>query len=46
MRVHCLQHIDFEGLGSIELFLTEHGHELTYTKLYDNEELPKIQDFD
>lgn len=46
MRVHYLQHVHFEGLGSIERFLTEKGHELTCTKLYDNENLPDRQDFD
>ncbi|MFH2058118.1 MAG: type 1 glutamine amidotransferase [Pseudomonadota bacterium] len=46
MRVHYLQHVPFEGLGSIEIFLTEKGHELTVTKLYDGEKLPAIQSFD
>jgi GMP synthase-like glutamine amidotransferase len=46
VRVHYLQHVHFEGLGSIEIFLAEKGHEQTCTKLYDNGELPEIQDFD
>ena len=46
MRVHYLQHVPFEGIGSIKNFLIEKGHELTCTKLYEKEKLPPAQDFD
>lgn len=46
MRVHYLQHVPFEGIGSIEKFLIEKGHDLTCTKLYEKEELPPVHDFD
>jgi len=46
MRVHYLQHVPFEGIGSIESFLIEKGYDLTCTKLYEKEDLPPVQDFD
>ena len=46
MRVHYLQHVPFEGIGSIKNFLIEKGHELTCTKLYEKEKLPPAQNFD
>ncbi len=35
-----------KGLAVSEMFLTERGYELTFTKLYNHEELPDIQSFD
>jgi GMP synthase-like glutamine amidotransferase len=32
MRVHWLQHVPFEGLGSIEPWLLERGHQLSVTR--------------
>lgn len=46
MRVHHLRHVEFEGLGSIESWLTAHGHSLTTTCEFRNEPLPKVDDFD
>ncbi len=46
MRVHYLQHVPFEGIGSIENFLIEKGYDLTGTKVYEKEDLPPVQDFD
>lgn len=46
MRIHYLQHVSFEGLGSIEKILVEGGHEITFTRLYDNESLPLLSSFD
>ena len=37
MKVHYLQHVPFEGLGSMEPHLTARGHELSYSALYRNE---------
>jgi len=44
--VHYLQHVSFEGLSSIESYLIEKGHALTSTKLYLDEALPSVDDFD
>ena len=46
MNVHYLQHVPFESLGSIEPWLTNRGHTITATHLYNNEELPPIGDID
>jgi len=46
MRIHYLQHVPFEGLGSIEAALQHKGHTLSSTQLYSNQRLPAIKDFD
>lgn len=46
MRIHYLQHVAFEGLGTIESWAEEHGHALTPTHLYAGETLPRLADFD
>ncbi len=46
MRVHYLQHVIFEGLGSIGPILRERGHQLTSTHLYEFQKLPPISDID
>ncbi|MES9892346.1 MAG: amidotransferase, partial [Candidatus Thiodiazotropha sp.] len=46
MRAHYLQHVPFEGLGSIENWLKHAGYEITSTRLYESEELPGIERID
>ncbi len=46
MRAHYLQHVPFEGLGSIEPWLLQHGYTITCTRLFDSEPLPDIDDVD
>jgi GMP synthase-like glutamine amidotransferase len=46
MRAHYLQHIQFEGLGSIEPWLDAAGYEITNTKLFEPEELPDLKMID
>ncbi|MFI0415620.1 MAG: type 1 glutamine amidotransferase [Candidatus Thiodiazotropha sp.] len=46
MRAHYLQHVPFEGLGSIENWLKHAGYEITNTRLYESEELPGIERID
>ncbi|GHB98157.1 type 1 glutamine amidotransferase [Cerasicoccus arenae] len=46
MRAHYLQHVPFEGLGSIERWLQKASYEITCTKLYDNEALPPLDGID
>jgi len=46
MRVHHLQHVPFEGLGSMTAVLSERGHSLTATHLYRGETLPDVTAFD
>ena len=46
MNIHYLQHVPFEGLGSIESWLETGNHQLTDTRLYQNGPLPEMADFD
>lgn len=46
MKIHCLQHVPFEGLASIEPWAIERNHSLSATRFYDNELLPAIEDID
>jgi GMP synthase-like glutamine amidotransferase len=46
MRLHYLQHVPFENPGSILIWARENGHVITHTQLYEQDTLPKQQDFD
>lgn len=46
MNVHYLQHVPFEGLGSMEAWLKKQGHTISVTRLYQNETLPFIESVD
>jgi GMP synthase-like glutamine amidotransferase len=46
MRIHHLQHVPFEGIGSMEPYFINQGHKLSSTHLYRNEPLPQLHDFD
>ncbi len=46
MRIHYLQHVAFEGLGSMEAELLSLGHQLSCTRLFANDALPAQGDFD
>lgn len=45
-RIHYLQHIPFEGLGSIAEWATSKGYILTSTQFYKNSDLPQPRDID
>jgi GMP synthase-like glutamine amidotransferase len=42
MRAHYLQHIPFEGLGSIEPWLSATGFEITSTRWFESIDLPEL----
>lgn len=47
MRAHYLQHVPFEGLGSIEPWLLARGCEITATRFYeDSGGLPRLEEID
>jgi GMP synthase-like glutamine amidotransferase len=46
MRAHYLQHVPFEGLGSIAPWLESAGYSITHTGLFKTNELPAIGDID
>lgn len=46
MNIHYLQHVPFEGPGSIETWAITHGHSLDVTRLYAGDPLPALDRFD
>ena len=47
MNVHYLQHVPFEGLGAIKIWLDDKEHKISSTKFYDPEFLlPDISEID
>lgn len=46
MRIHCLQHVSFEGLGFIQNWINTNRYELTYTRFFEDYVLPSLDDFD
>jgi GMP synthase-like glutamine amidotransferase len=46
MHAHFLQHVPFEGLGSIEIWLRTAGYEITGTHFYESYELPDVNQID
>ena len=46
MKLHIIMHESFESPGAIETWAKQKGHEVTYTRLYDQEKLPSTLNFD
>jgi GMP synthase-like glutamine amidotransferase len=46
MRAHVLQHVPFEGLGSIEPWLTARHARVTWTRFFEDPSLPEAADVD
>ncbi len=46
MHVHVLQHVAFEGLGSIEAVLLNRGARITYTRFFEHANLPVLAEID
>ena len=46
MKVHFLQHVPFEGLGSIEEWLSRQGARWTSTRFFQEKKLPELQQLD
>lgn len=46
MRIHCIKHEPFEGLGCIENWIIRNQHELSYTSTYLNQSMPADCSFD
>jgi GMP synthase-like glutamine amidotransferase len=46
MRAHYLQHVPFEGLGSIEPWLQAAGYEITSTRFFESVSLPDVNEVD
>lgn len=46
MRAHYLQHVPFEGLGSIESWIRAAGYEITNTRFFESMSLPEVNEVD
>lgn len=46
LQAHYLQHVPFEGLGSIEAWLQNAGYRISGTRFFASGELPDIEDID
>ena len=46
MRIHHLQHVPFEGLGSMAAYFTMQGHECSATHLYRGTNMPPLESLD
>ena len=46
MHIHYIQHVPFEGLGSIEPWAQQKSHSLTGTRPYLSEDFPPVEDID
>lgn len=46
MRAHYLQHVPFEGLGSIGTWLVSAGYAITGTKLFESADFPDLDQID
>lgn len=46
MKIHCLQHVEFEGPAYIKEWAAQNSCDLKITKLYKNEKLPSIDTYD
>ena len=46
MLIRYLQHVPFEGLAGIETWAQANGHQTKAIKVYENEPLPPVEDFD
>lgn len=46
MKIHCFQHVEFEGLGNIETWISKKGHQLSVTRFFADDPLPNLEDMD
>ncbi len=46
MNVHILQHVAFEGIGSIDTWLDQRDANVSYTRFYESAELPALSEID
>lgn len=46
MQAHCFQHVAFEGMGAIEQWLNDNNFNISYTRFYENNVLPDIDNID
>jgi len=46
VNIQCLMHVPFEGPGIIELWAEEKKHPMSFTRMYENDDLPELSEVD
>lgn len=46
LKIHYFQHVPFEGLGSIEEWISLSGHSLSSTRFFESTTIPEVSDID
>jgi GMP synthase-like glutamine amidotransferase len=46
LRIHYFQHVAHEGIASIEEWIVNKGHSLTFTRFFNGEKHPELNDID
>ena len=46
LRIHCLQHVPFEGPAYVATWAQDNGHSMSFTKFWVNDRLPDLKAFD
>lgn len=46
LSIHTLMHVPFEGLGCIEQWISKNNHTVSYTRLYEDYQLPTLDEID
>ncbi len=46
LKIHCLEHVAYEGLGSIEHWIEINQHSVTFTRFHKNQNLPLLNEID
>lgn len=46
LRIHCIQHVPFEGPAIIEQWANQKGHRFSFTRLYESSNFPDIENID
>lgn len=46
MKIHCIQHVEFETPGTISEWIEKRKHSLSTTNLYEKESFPELSNFD
>ena len=46
LKIHCFQQAPFEDLGYIKNWIEAKGHTLTYTRFFENHQVPSISEYD
>lgn len=46
IKIDCFQHVPFEDLGHIKTWIQNEGHQLHYTRFFEQYTIPEPEDYD